>query len=145
MRRVPVAQLSPGRFQTRLVFDAEAISSLAQSIRARGVLQPLLVRGRRAGLGYEIIAGERRWRAAREAGLVEVPVIVLEFDDREAMEIALVDNLQRQGLSPLEEAEGYRRLIEELGETQERLAEVVGKSRSHVTNILRLLHLSEPI
>ena len=145
LRRVPVAQLAPGRFQTRLVFDAEAISSLAQSIRARGVLQPLLVRGRPAGLGYEIIAGERRWRAAREVGLVEVPVIVLEVADREAMEIALVDNLQRQDLSPLEEAEGYRRLIEELGETQERLAEVVGKSRSHVANTLRLLRLPEPI
>ncbi len=145
LRRVPVAQLAPGRFQTRLVFDAEAISSLAQSIRARGVLQPLLVRGRPAGLGYEIIAGERRWRAAREAGLVEVPVIVLDVAEREAMEIALVDNLQRQDLSPLEEAEGYRRLIEELGETQERLAEVVGKSRSHVANTLRLLRLPEPI
>ena len=145
LRRVPLAQLAPGRFQTRLAFDQDAISSLAQSIRARGVLQPLLVRGRPAGLGYEIISGERRWRAAREVGLVDVPVIVLEVVDREAMEIALVDNLQRQDLTPLEEAEGYRRLIEELGETQGRLAEVVGKSRSHVANMLRLLRLPEPI
>ena len=145
VRRVPVAQLSPGRFQTRTNIDAEAIAALAQSVRARGVLQPILARERAAGGGYEIIAGERRWRAAREAGLAEVPVILLEVADREAMEIALVENLQRQDLSPLEEAEGYRRLTEELGETQERLAAVVGKSRSHVANTLRLLRLPEPI
>jgi ParB family transcriptional regulator, chromosome partitioning protein len=145
MRRVPVAQLAPGRFQTRTALDAEAIAALAQSILARGVLQPILVRERAAGGGYEIIAGERRWRAAGEAGLAEAPVIVLEVADREAMEIALVENLQRHDLTALEEAEGYRRLTEELGETQERLAEVVGKSRSHVANTLRLLRLPEPI
>jgi ParB family transcriptional regulator, chromosome partitioning protein len=144
-RRVPVAQLAPGRFRTRAAIDPEVISALAQSIRAHGVLQPILVLTRPAGGGYEIIAGERRWRAAREAGLVEAPVNVLEVADRAAMEIALVENLQRQDLSPLEEAEGYRRLIEELGETQERLAEVVGKSRSHVANTLRLLRLPPPI
>ena len=143
--RISVAELAPGRFQTRASLDAEAISALAQSIRARGVLQPILVRVRPAGGGYEIIAGERRWRAAQEAGLAEVPVIALEVADREAMEIALVENLQRQDLSALEEAEGYRRLTEELGETQEHLAQVVGKSRSHVTNTLRLLRLPESI
>ena len=145
IRRVPVARLAPGRFQTRSALDTDAIAALAQSIRARGVLQPILVRERAAGGGYEIIAGERRWRAACEAGLAEAPVIVLEVADREAMEIALVENLQRHDLTALEEAEGYRRLTEELGETQERLAEVVGKSRSHVANTLRLLRLPEPI
>lgn len=145
VRRMRVALLSPNRFKTRLSFYDRNIASLARSIRACGVLQPLLVRGRPADLGYEIISGERRWRAAREVGLAEVPVIVLEVDDREAMEIALVDNVQRQDLSLLEESEGYRRLIEEFGETRERLSEIVGKSHGYLANMPRRLRLPEPI
>ncbi|HEY6334921.1 MAG TPA: ParB/RepB/Spo0J family partition protein [Alphaproteobacteria bacterium] len=140
--RVPIAALAPGRFQMRAALDPEAIAALASSIRSRGVLNPIIVRKRgTAENAYEIIAGERRWRAAIEAGLAEVPVLSLDVPDRDAMEIALVENLQRNDLSALEEAEGYRRLVEELGETQDGLARVIGKSRSHIANTLRLLRL----
>jgi ParB family chromosome partitioning protein len=118
------------------------MEALAASLREHGVLQPLLVRpAARGGAGYEIVAGERRWRAAQRAGLPEVPVVVRELGDREALELALVENVQRADLSPLEEAEAFRRLIDEFGHTQEALAEAVGKSRSHVANTLRLLGL----
>lgn len=143
---LPIEVLHPSRFQPRRNFDAEAIAGLVESIRERGVLQPLLVR-RDPGdsTRYEIIAGERRWRAAQQAGLHEVPVVVRDFTDREALEIALIENVQRQDLNILEEAEGYRRLLDEFQHTQENLARVIGKSRSHIANTLRLLGLPEPV
>jgi len=144
--RVRVDLLHPGRYQPRHKFDPAAIEALSQSIREKGVLQPLLVRHDPSRAGeYEIIAGERRWRAAQMAQLHEVPVVVREIDDREALEIALVENLQRQDLSPLEEAEAYRRLLEEFSHTQDAVAQAVGKSRSHVANTLRLLDLPLPV
>ncbi len=143
---LPVSSLTPSPFQPRQVFDEAAIDDLAASIRERGVLQPLLVR-RAAGMNdiYEIIAGERRWRAAQRAQLHEVPVVVREMGDQEVLEVALVENLQRQDLNALEEAEGYRRLQEEFHHTQEDLAKAVGKSRSHVANTMRLLALPDEV
>jgi ParB family chromosome partitioning protein len=144
VRTLPVEQLRPGKFQPRRNFDPEEMRPLVDSVREKGVLQPLLVR-RLEGDEYEIIAGERRWRAAQAAKLHEVPVVVRECDDREALEVALVENVQRQDLTPLEEAEGYKRLIEEFGHTQEDLAQAVGKSRSHIANMLRLLGLPDDV
>jgi ParB family chromosome partitioning protein len=145
-RALPIEQLHPGRFQPRRQFAQEAIEALAQSIRENGILQPLVVRRHPAIAGaWEIVAGERRWRAAQLARLHEVPVVVRELSDRAALEIALVENVQRQDLLPLEEAEGYRRLIEEFSYTQEALAQQLGKSRSHIANMLRLLKLPEPV
>ncbi len=140
-RSLPVERLKPGPFQPRRRFDAEDLAELAESIREQGVLQPVLVRRAPDGDSYEIIAGERRWRAAQLAQLHEIPVLVREFDDRTAMEIALVENVQRRDLTSLEEADGYHRLIEEYGHSQEQVARAVGKSRSHVANTLRLLNL----
>lgn len=145
VRLLPVAQLKPGKFQPRRYFDDERINDLVESVREKGVLQPILVRRDGDGDDYEIIAGERRWRAAQLAQLHEVPVIVKALSDREAAEVALVENLQRQDLSPLEEAEGYRRLMDEFDHTQEDLAKAVGKSRSHVANTMRLLGLPDPV
>jgi ParB family chromosome partitioning protein len=141
-KAVPVEFLRPGRFQPRRVFDETELSALAESIRQKGVLQPILVR-RDADRpdSYEIIAGERRWRAAQLARLHEVPVIVRELEDRDALEIALIENIQRQDLNPIEEAEAYQRLMNEFHHTQEALAESIGKSRSYVANALRLLGL----
>jgi ParB family chromosome partitioning protein len=141
-KSVPVEFLRPGRFQPRRVFDEDELSALAESIRQKGVLQPILVR-RDADRpdSYEIIAGERRWRAAQLARLHEVPVIVRELEDRDALEIALIENLQRQDLNPIEEAEAYQRLMNEFHHTQDALAQSLGKSRSHVANMLRLLGL----
>lgn len=143
---LPIEFLRPGRYQPRRQFDEEAIQGLVDSIRERGILQPILVRpdGFDANT-YEIIAGERRWRAAQQAGLHDVPVIIRDLNDREALEIALIENLQRQDLTPLEEADGYRRLLDEFEHTQEELAKVLGKSRSHVANTLRLLGLPEAV
>ena len=143
LRNLPVAQLKPGKFQPRRQFDEAAIADLVESVRTKGVLQPILVRPFE-GM-YEIIAGERRWRAAQRAQLHEVPVIIREMSDKEALEVALVENLQRQDLTALEEAEGYRRLVEEFSHTQEELAKAVGKSRSHVANMMRLLALPGPV
>ena len=143
-QQLPLDQLQPGRWQPRRHFDEGSVANLAESIRARGILSPLLVR-MIATDRYEIIAGERRWRAAQMAGLHEVPAIIRSVDDREALEIALVENVQREDLSPLEEAEGFRRLVEEFGHTQEALAQVIGKSRSHIANMLRLLALPEAV
>jgi ParB family chromosome partitioning protein len=143
-KSVPIGFLRPGRFQPRHRFDDDALRALAESIREKGVLQPLLVR-RDGANSYEIIAGERRWRAAQLAQLHEVPVIIKELDDRAALEIALVENIQRADLTVLEEAEGYRRLMAEFGHTQEALAAAVGKSRSHVANMMRLLALPEGV
>ena len=139
-RVVKISSLSASPFQPRLDFDEEALKSLAQSISEKGVLQPLLVRETSVGK-YEIIAGERRFRAAGMAGLTEVPVIVKSMDDKEVLEVALVENLLRENLSAIEEAEGLQRLIDEFSHTQEALAQVIGKSRSHIANTLRLLAL----
>jgi ParB family chromosome partitioning protein len=146
VRTVAVDQLHPSPYQPRRHMNDDDLRDLAQSIAEKGVLQPILVR-RSAGEGggFEIIAGERRWRAAQMAQLHEVPVVVRDFSDREALEIALIENLQRQDLTAIEEAEGYRRLLEEFAHTQEDLARAIGKSRSHVANTLRLLSLPPPV
>ena len=146
LRNLAIHRLQPGRYQPRHHFDDDAIADLVDSVREKGILQPILVR-RLDGpdADYEIIAGERRWRAAQRAGLHEVPVLVKSFTDKEALEVALVENLQRQDLSPFEEAEGYRRLLDEFQHTQEELARAVGKSRSHVANTMRLLALPAPV
>lgn len=145
-RELPVEQLHPGRFQPRSHFDDDELNALVESVRAKGILQPILVRRDPVQDNlYEIIAGERRWRAAQKAQLHEVPVIIRELDDRAALEVALIENIQREDLSPIEEAEGYQRLIDHFSHTQEALATAVGKSRSHVTNLLRLLSLPEEV
>jgi len=145
-KMVPIELLHPGRFQPRHNFDETQLEALADSIRTNGILQPILVRRHpQTPNSFEIVAGERRWRAAQIARLHEVPVIIREIADGEALELALVENVQRQDLSPLEEAEGYRRLIEEFKNTQEDLARRVGKSRSHVANAMRLLGLPDPV
>ena len=139
---VSVSQLQPGKLQPRHVFDDEKIAELAESIKQHGVLQPLLVRrDPHVDDQYEIIGGERRWRASQKAQLHEVPVIVLELDDTQALEIALIENLQREDLNPIDEALGYQKLMEDYGHTQEKLAEALGKSRSHIANMVRLLKL----
>lgn len=150
-RSVPIEFLTASPLQPRRRFVEAELESLAESLRTFGVLQPLLVRPRPgsdtgyATPGFEIIAGERRWRAAQLAGLDELPVVVRELSDREVLEIALVENLQREDLSPIEEAEGYKRLIEEFGRTQEELAQEIGRSRPHIANTLRLLKLPETV
>jgi ParB family chromosome partitioning protein len=140
LQRLRLEQLVPGKFQPRRHFDGESLAQLAQSIRQRGVLQPILVRALDNGQ-YEIIAGERRWRAAQLAESRDLPVIVETLTDAQALEIGLIENLQREDLNALEEAGAYQRLIAEFGHTQQELAEVIGKSRSHVANTLRLLTL----
>jgi ParB family chromosome partitioning protein len=139
-----IDEVFPGRFQPRTIFDKGEMEELAESVRRNGVLQPILVR-KRQGQGYEIIAGERRWRASKMAKLQLIPAIILDVDNKQAMEIALIENVQRQNLTILEEAEGYKRLISEFEYTQEQLGDVVGKSRSHITNILRLMGLPEEV
>jgi ParB family chromosome partitioning protein len=138
-----IEEIRPDRSQPRRHFDEAHIEELAESIRSKGVLLPLIVR--RATDGYVLVAGERRWRAAQKAGLRELPVMVREVTDKEAFEIALIENIQREDLNPVEEAEAYKRLIEEHGLTQEELAARVGKDRSTVANALRLLRLPEAI
>lgn len=141
-KTLPIEQLKPSPLQPRRRFSEEELKGLAESIRTKGVMQPLLVRASGNGSNdYEIVAGERRWRAAQLAGIHELPVIVRELSDRETLEVALLENIQREDLSPLEEAEGYRRLIDDFGHTQQELADGLGKSRSHVANLLRLLSL----
>ncbi len=139
---LPVVALAAGPFQPRTTIDPEQLKDLTESIRQQGVLQPILARPHPEQDGqYQIIAGERRWRAAQAAGLHEVPVLVRSLSDTEAMAAALVENLQRQDLNPIEEAEGYKRLLGEFGLTQDQLGDLVGKSRSHVANTMRLLQL----
>jgi ParB family chromosome partitioning protein len=139
---IPLDILSPGPFQPRHQVDPTELAALADSIREQGVLQPILARADAAIPGhYQIIAGERRWRAAQQAGLHEIPALVRVLTDSTAMAAALVENLQREDLNPMDEGEGYRRLIEEFALTQERVAESVGKSRSHIANTMRLLKL----
>ncbi len=137
-----LTEIFPNKEQPRTDFDDEAISALADSIKQHGVLQPLLVRPMPGG-GYQIVAGERRWRASRIAGLSEVPVYIKELDDKQTMQLALVENLQRENLNPVEEALGYRELMETYGYTQEQVAKIVGKSRPAVANSLRILGLDE--
>jgi ParB family chromosome partitioning protein len=145
-KTVPIEYLRPNRFQPRRDFDEAEIESLSESIRAQGILQPILVRrDPEHQNAYEIVAGERRWRAAQRAQLHEVPVLVKDFSDQKALEAAIVENVQRQDLNALEEAEGYRRLMEDFSHTQDDLARVVGKSRSHVANTLRLLGLPDEV
>ena len=141
---LPISQVESCSSQPRKQFDPEALSDLADSIRQHGIIQPLTVRKLQSGY-YQIIAGERRWRAARMAGLKQVPAVVIEADDRKAMELAMIENLQREDLNPMEEAEGYRVLMEQYNLTQEETAERVGKSRSAVANALRLLNLSDGV
>jgi len=144
--RLRIDQLHPGRFQPRKNFDDDAMKSLIDSVIAQGILQPILVRPHPTKPGsFEILAGERRWRAAQKARLHEVPAVLRDLGDREALEIALVENIQRQDLSPIEEAVGYQRLIDEFDHTQEALASALGKSRSHVANTLRLLNLPDAV
>jgi ParB family chromosome partitioning protein len=143
---VPIEAIRPSPFQPRRRFAEEELDGLAQSIREKGIVQPLLVRPiADSAADFELVAGERRWRAAQLVGLHEVPVVIRPLGDSEALEIALVENLQREDLSPLEEAEAYSRLTREFGRSQAGLAEAVGKSRSHVANTLRLLALPAPV
>ena len=141
---LPISQVEPGLNQPRKRFDPEALAELADSIREHGIIQPLTVRRLSSGY-YQIIAGERRWRAAKQAGLDEVPAVIIEADDRKVMEIGLIENLQREDLNPAEEARGYQVLMEEYGMTQEQVAQRMGKSRPAVTNALRLLNLPEDL
>ena len=143
-RELPIYKVEPNPDQPRREFDEEELQALSDSISVHGVIQPLTVREMPNGY-YQIIAGERRWRAARMAGLSDVPVVVIEADDRKAMELALIENLQRQDLNPVEEALGYQTLMEEYGLTQEDTAQQVGKSRSAVANTLRLLALTPEV
>ena len=140
-----ISEIEPNKNQPRTEFDEEALTDLADSIAQHGVLQPLLVRPIAGEDGYQIVAGERRWRACRMAGLTEVPAIIRELSDSEVMEIALIENLQRENLSPIEEALGYKSLIENYSFTQEEVAKTVGKSRAAVANAIRLLNLPQLI
>ena len=143
---MPIHLLKPGKFQPRRHFDDAALETLIASVKEKGVLEPILVRESPSIEGeFEIIAGERRWRAAQAAQLHDVPVVVKKLDDQEALEIALVENLHREDLSPLEEAEAYHRLMNDFGHTQDGLAKSIGKSRSHVANMLRLLNLPQSV
>ena len=141
---LPISQVEPGLKQPRKRFEDAALQDLADSIRTHGIIQPLTVRRLSSGY-YQIIAGERRWRAAKLAGLAEVPAVIIEADDRKTMELALIENLQREDLNPIEEANGYKSLMEDYGLTQEEAAQRVGKSRPAVANALRLLALPDPV
>ncbi len=145
-RRVAIEMIDPNPNQPRRLFDAAEIDSLAASIEVQGILQPLLVRpDKTRPERFQLVAGERRWRAAQKARIHEVPVVVRELSDHQALEIGLIENIQRTDLNPLEEAEGYRALMADFGRTQEAVAESVGKSRSHVANMIRLLDLPDAV
>jgi ParB family chromosome partitioning protein len=145
-RRLPTSALRPNARNPRRSFAAAELEELAASLRERGIIQPIVVRSLRGVPdGYEIIAGERRWRAAQRAGLHEVPVVVVEATDAEALQLAIIENVQRADLNPLEEAEGYRALMEEFHNSQEEIAKIVGKSRSYIANTLRLLKLPDAV
>ena len=145
VQHVSLGAIRPLPGQPRRHFDENAIAELADSIGLRGLLQPIIVRRAPDGDGFQLVAGERRWRAAQRAGLHQIPALVRELDDAATYEIALVENIQRQDLNAIEEAGAYRRLIEDFGHNQEALAKLVGKSRSHVANLMRLLDLPEPV
>ena len=141
-----VHEMTPGRYQPREIFDQDSLNSLIASIKEKGVIQPILIRPIQQGLtNYEIVAGERRWRAAQEAGLSEIPAIIREMTDLEALETGLIENIQRHDLNPLEEAQGFKRLMDEFQYTQEDLARALGKSRSHIANAVRLLSLPDEV
>lgn len=140
---LPIDKIESNPYQPRKYFDSEKMKELIASIREHGIIQPIVVR--KTGAGYQIVAGERRWRAAKEIGLVDLPAVIREFSDREVMEIALIENLQREDLSPIEEAQAYKSLIENFNLTQENLAKRLGKSRSTITNTLRVLNLPPEI
>lgn len=141
-----IGDIHPGRFQPRHKFDEDELDALAESVRAKGILQPILVRPHPDKPGeFELVAGERRWLAAQRAQLHDVPAMVRDLSDKDTLEVGLVENVQRQDLSPLEEAEGYKRLVDEFSHTQETLASIVGKSRSHVANMMRLLGLPDDV
>lgn len=144
-RLLNVTKLVPGKFQPRGYFDEDKLSELVSSIKENGVIQPILVRTEDTEGRYQIIAGERRWRACKQAGLETIPAVIQELTDEEALEAALIENIQRQSLTAIEEAEGYKKLQEEFGYTQEQLASNLGKSRSHIANMLRLLQLPDEI
>ena len=144
LRTLPVAQLQPGKYQPRMAMDPAKLDELAESIKAQGVIQPIVVRELAAG-AFEIVAGERRWRASQRAGLSEVPVVVRELDDRTVIAMALIENIQREDLNPLEEAQSLQRLIDEFSLTHAEAAEAVGRSRAAVSNLLRLLDLPPAI
>ena len=143
---LPVSDLSPNKYQPRKIFDETNLEELTNSIKERGIIQPIVVRNQKDNNSkFEIIAGERRWLAAQRAGLHNVPVVITEADDLKSLEIAIVENVQRHDLNPLEEAQGYRRLIDEFSYDQEKVSKFIGKSRSHITNSLRLLTLPEDV
>jgi ParB family chromosome partitioning protein len=144
LQSIPVDRIRPGKYQPRIKMDETALAELAESIREQGVMQPILVRPVEGGR-FEIVAGERRWRAAQRAGLKEVPALVKNVPDNNALALALIENLQREDLNPLEEAAGLSRLIEEFGLTHDAAAKAIGKSRSAVTNLLRLRELAKPV
>lgn len=141
---LPVSDIRPGKYQARVQIDDAALQELAESIKAQGIIQPVVVR-EQGGKQYELIAGERRWRAAQLAGLTEVPVVIKNVDDRTTMAMGLIENIQRENLNPIEEAQGLRRLIDEFELTHETVAEALGRSRSAISNSLRLLKLPEPV
>ena len=141
-----ISEIVPNRYQPRKNFDEEILNDLVNSIRERGIIQPIIVRKSKDQISkYEIIAGERRWLAAQKAGLHEIPVVITEADDLKSLEFAIVENIQRHDLNPLEEAQGYQRLINEFSYDQEKVSKFIGKSRSHVTNCLRILSLPEEV
>lgn len=143
---ININNIVPSPYQPRRVFSTEGLADLVLSIKEKGVLQPLLVRiNPKDTTGYELIAGERRFRASKMAGLTEIPAIIKDFSDKDALEVALIENLQREDLNPLEEAEAYKRLLEEFKYTQEELSKVIGKSRSHLSNMMRLIDLPDEI
>jgi ParB family chromosome partitioning protein len=145
-RRLPIGSLRPNARNPRRIFSNHELEELVDSLRERGIIQPIIARPvRGAAEAYEIIAGERRWRAAQRAGLHEVPVVIIEATDAESLQIAIIENVQRADLNPLEEADGYRALMDEFGNSQDEIAKTVGKSRSHVANTLRLLKLPETV
>ena len=144
--KIPISKLRPSPIQPRRIFDKVSINELAESIKSKGLVQPILVRPSKNNPGdYEIIAGERRWRAAQVAQLHDIPAVVRNLDDVESLEMAIIENIQRADLSSIEEAAGYKKLMENYGHTQEAISEIVGKSRSHVANIIRLLSLPSSI
>tara|TARA_A100001234_G_C12612192_1_gene379998 strand:+ start:16 stop:855 length:840 start_codon:yes stop_codon:yes gene_type:complete len=143
--KLSISELTPNKFQPRKNFDEESLNDLTNSIKERGVIQPIIVRKSDNGSIYEIIAGERRWLAAQRAGLHEVPVVVTEADDLKSLEFAIVENVQRNDLNPLEEAQGYQRLINDFSYDQEKVSKFIGKSRSYITNCLRILTLPRDV
>ena len=143
--KLSIGDLYPNKFQPRKIFDEEALNDLQKSIKERGIIQPIIVRKSNENSKYEIIAGERRWLAAQKAGLHDVPVVVTEADDLKSLEFAIVENVQRNDLNPLEEAQGYQRLINDFSYDQEKVSKFIGKSRSYITNCLRILTLPSDV